>query len=165
MRTIKAKPITQEAFAPYGCFTSVLNPSGPSLSGELHTFYREGSRFFHQGKLPVGFSPITVKNPERMVINCAEYHNTTCEAIIAVNDDFILHVAPANGGTPEPEKTEAFIVPKGDIVTLYPGVWHLCPLPKSEPVLHALIILPERTYINDFFIENFKEGESFEIVV
>ena len=165
MRTIQAQPLTAAAFAPYGCFASVLQPEGPSLSGELHTFYRENSRFFYQGKLPLGFSPIAVKKPEKMIITCAEYHNATCEAIIALNDDFILHVAPANGGTPEPAKTEAFIVPKGVIVTLYPGVWHLCPLPKAEALLHALILLPERTYVNDFFIEDFQAEDCFEITL
>lgn len=163
MRVIKPEPLTAEAFAPFGTFTSVVSPEGPVLCGELHTFYRDSSRFFYQGDLPLGFSPIAVKKPEKMVIRSAEYHNTTCEAIMAVNDDFILHVAPAGGGTPDPSATKVFLVPKGVIVTMYPGVWHLCPLPKSEPVLHALIILPERAYMNDFQIENFKEEDCFEI--
>lgn len=165
MRVIKPEPLTREAFAPFGTFTSVLNPEGPALSGELHTFYRDSSRYYYQGDLPVGFSPISVKKPEKMVINCAEYHNTTCEAIMAVNDDFILHVAPANGGTPDPASTKVFLVPKGVIVTMFPGVWHLCPLPKSEAVLHALIVLPERAYMNDFHIESFKEEDCFEIIL
>jgi len=163
MRKIKLQPLTLEAFAPFGSFASVLTPEGPSLQGELHTFYRESSRFFFQGSLPIGFSPIAVKKPEKMVITCAEYHNSTCEAIMAVNDDFVLHVSPANGGVPSPESTKAFLVPKGVIVTLYPGVWHLCPLPYKEPLLHALIVLPERTYMNDICVVNFKDDECFEI--
>ncbi len=163
MHKIKAQPLTAEAFSPFGSFTSVLEPKGPSLSGELHTFYRDSSKFYYQGDLPLGLSPIAVKKPDKMVIKCVEYHNTTCEAILALNDDFLLHVAPANGGTPEPENTKVFVVPKGVIVTMYPGVWHLCPLPKSEPILHALIMLPERAYVNDFSIRDFKEEDYFEI--
>ncbi len=165
MRQIKAQPLTLEDFAPFGCFASVMEPKGEALHGEIHSFYRENSRYFYEGKLPVGFSPIVVKRPDKMVITCAEYHNKTCEAIMPVNDDMILHVAPAGGTDPVPEKTKVFIVPKGTIVTLYPGVWHLCPLPKSESVLHALIVLPERTYVNDFFLENFAEKDCFEIVL
>lgn len=163
MRKIKAESLTVEGFAPYGSFTSVLHPAGYSLSGELHTFYRDSSRYYYQGKLPIGFSPITVKKPAKMIIKCAEYHNNTCEAILALNDDFFLHVAPAGGTVPEPIHTKVFLIPKGTIVTMNPGVWHLCPLPANESVLHALIVLPERTYINDFFIENFKEEDWFEI--
>ena len=162
MRKIKALPITSEAFAPYGCFADALEPKGEALCGPMHSFYRENARFFSESTT-LGFSPITVRKPDQMVITCAEYHNKTCEAIVALNDDFLLHVAPANGGTPEPEKTVVFRVPKGVVTVLYPGVWHLCPLPASEPVLHALILLPDRTYVNDFYCKDFAPGEAFEI--
>ena len=39
MRTIKAEPITCEAYAPYGTFYSMTEPSGYSLNGEIHRFF------------------------------------------------------------------------------------------------------------------------------
>ena len=39
MRTIKAEPITCEAYAPYGTFYSMTGPSGYSLNGEIHRFF------------------------------------------------------------------------------------------------------------------------------
>ena len=34
--------------------------------------------------------------------------------ILPLNDDMILHVAPASGGTPVTEYTKAFVVPRGN---------------------------------------------------
>lgn len=42
MRTIKAEPLTYEAYAPYGTFYNMTEPSGYSLNGELHRFSRTG---------------------------------------------------------------------------------------------------------------------------
>jgi len=40
MRTVKAIPITQEAFAPFGQFYHMNKPSGYPLCGEIHQFSR-----------------------------------------------------------------------------------------------------------------------------
>jgi len=69
-------------------------------------------------------------------------HTTTWEGIVALDDDMIIHVAPASAGTPVPELTKAFLVPKGYMVKINAAIWHLCPLPVNNDVLHAMIILP-----------------------
>lgn len=162
MKKIKAQPLIAEDFAPFGSFVNILEPSGPSLQGPNHTFYRDQVKYYSDFNLPIGFSPLTVK-AQGYVVTAAEYHNRSCEGILPLNDNAILHVAPANGGSYDVSTTKAFIVPKGTIVTLYPGVWHLCPLPQSEPVLNCLIILPERAYVNDFYIVDLDENNKFEI--
>ncbi|MFR8904363.1 MAG: hypothetical protein ACLVHS_11160 [Blautia wexlerae] len=91
------------------------------------------------------FSPIAVHKDER-IVKAAEYHTTTWEGIVALDDDMIIHVAPASAGAPVPELTRAFIVPKGTMVKINAAIWHLCPLPLNNEVLHAMIILPECTY-------------------
>ena len=40
MKTIKAIPITNEAFAPFGQFYQMDAPKGYALCGELHQFSR-----------------------------------------------------------------------------------------------------------------------------
>ena len=42
-----------------------------------------------------------------------------------------------------------FYVPRGTFVALRPGVWHHAPFVVNNPVVHVLIVLPERTYAND----------------
>ena len=161
MRKIKAEPLTCEAYAPFGTFYSMTDPQGYSLNGELHRFFLD--RMTESYFTRAAFSPILVKKPEIMKITQAEYHTTTPEMILPLNDDMVLHVAPASAGTPVPELTKAFIVPKGTLVKINTAVWHLAPLPVSEPELQAMIILPECTYANDCTVVDFPEEDQFMI--
>jgi ureidoglycolate lyase len=161
MKTVKVQPLSIEAFAPYGSYTNIVEPKGDSLGGPNHTFYRDNSRWFCESSLPVGFSPLMVKKQD-MKITGIEYHTTTCEGILPISDDAILHVTPAGG--PNTDRTAAFLVPKGTMVTLYPGVYHATPLPANNDELYSLIVLPERAYANDFYWVDLDEADQFEIV-
>ena len=161
MNIIKAQKLTKKDFAPYGEYYSYDKPEGYSLNGELHRFFPD--RITASQGNNVGYSTLLVKKPEKMVISQAEYHTTTCELILPLNDDMILHVAEPSAGVPIPSLTKAFIVPKNTLVKLKACVWHLAPLPKNKPELCALIILPECTYINDCIVKDFKEDEKFVI--
>ena len=163
MRGIKAEKLTHESYAPIGTFYAMAEPEGYSLKGELHCFYPD--RLTEAWPVRVGFSPITVKKPEKMIITSVEYHTTTPEIIMPLNDDMIIHVAPASAGTPVPELAKAFIVPKNVMVKINTAVWHLCPLPVHEEELKALIVLPECTYQNDCTVVELKPEEQFEITL
>jgi len=160
MRTIQAKPITQEAFAPYGAFASILEPTGFELGG----FYRDQVLYPTSGRMPVAFSPLAVPKPEKMIVSMAEYHNYTPEIVLPMDDDAVIYVAPASKA-PVPELTEAFLVPKGTVVRLNVGVWHLVAMPVNNPVLHVLIALPERTYLNDCTVVTYDRKAQIEIVL
>ena len=79
--------------------------------------------------------------------------------------DMLIHVAPASGGTPVPELAKAFLVPKGCMVKINAAIWHLCPLPANNEVLHAMIVLPECTYANDCTVVEFEEKDWFKIIL
>ncbi len=162
MKTIQVQPLTKEAFAPFGSYYDMENPDGYALAGELHRFFPDRVTAY-QGH-NVAFSPILVKKPAEMLITQAEYHTTTSEMILPLNDDMILHVAPPSAGKPLPEYTKAFLVPKHTLVKMNACVWHLAPLPANAPELAAMIILPECTYMNDCTVVDFKEEEKFLIV-
>ena len=163
MRTIKAVPISYENFAPYGQFYTMDAPKGYALCGELHQFFPD--RLTADSQHRVGYSPIVFKKPERMLITQQEYHNTTWEMILPLNDDMILHVAPASAGTPVPEHVKAFLVPKHTLVKMNTAIWHLAPLPASAEQLSAMIILPECTYANDCTVVDLTPEQQFEIVL
>ena len=158
MKTIKAKPITAENFSYYGQFTDLLNPSGYSLDD----FYHDRVRMGVSGNFAVAFSPLTVHKQDPMIVSQAEYHNTTQEGILCLDDDFVLHVAPPSKN-PVPDKTEAFIVPKGTLVCINLGVWHLSAMPLHLDTAHVLIILPERTYLNDCIVIDYPEEDHVKI--
>ena len=164
MRKIKAVPITNENFRPYGSFCSILNPVGNCFPGDA-TFYPDQIELNIQGGKPVTFSPLTVQKPEKMIVDKAEYHNYTGEGVFVIDDDAIIHVAPPSNKVIVPEKTEAFIVPKGTLVKLNTGVWHLAALPVNNDLLHVMIILPERVYANDCIVCEYPEEDWVEITL
>ena len=161
MKTIKVQPLTKQDFAIYGAYYKMDDPQGHSLNGELHRFFPDRLTAYHDGQ--VAFSPILVKKPEKMLINSIEYHTTTCEIIMPLNDDMILHVAEPSAGTPITDKTKAFLVPKNTLIKMNACVWHLAPLPANKDELCAMIVLPECTYMNDCIVVNLTEDQQFII--
>ena len=161
MKTIKVQPLSKEAFAPYVAYYDMANPTGHALCGELHSFFPDRLTAY-QGNT-VAFSPILVNKPDVMKITQIEYHTTTCEIIMPLNDDMILHVAQPSAGKPITDQTKAFLVPKNTIIKMNACVWHLAPLPANEKQLTAMIVLPECTYMNDCKVVDLKEDEQFII--
>ena len=163
MNKIKAIPLTREEFSPFGVFYDIIHPDGYALEGEIHKFYPD--RISESANTRIGYSPIVVKKEEKMQVKAVEYHTTTPEMILPLNDDMIIHVAPASAGVPVTNLTKAFIVPKGTLVKINTAIWHLAPLPVNEEELHAMIILPECTYANDCTVVDLAEEEQFEIIL
>ncbi len=161
MKKIKLEQLTKEAFSPFGEYYRMDTPCGYPLCGEIHKFFPDRLTAYSSGKL--SFSPILVKRPDEMKITAIEYHTTTAELIMPLNDDMILHVAPPSAGKPLPEYTKAFLVPKNTLIKMNACVWHLAPLPANADELCAMIILPECTYMNDCTVVDLKPEEQFVI--
>lgn len=162
MKQIKLQPINREEFSPFGEFYNMTSPDGYALSGAIHKFYPDRLTTTCTGRL--AFSPLVVKKPEQMIITQQEYHTTTEELILPLDDDMIIHVAPASGGTVVTDYAKAFLVPKNTLVKLKAAIWHLAPLPATKDTLTALVILPECTYANDCPVVDLSPDEQFEIV-
>lgn len=163
MRAVPADRITHESIAPYGAMVNFLEPLGFSLDGALHRFFPD--RVMVRSEDDFAFSPLSVKKPQKMVINAMEMHELADEIILPLDDDVVVHVAPTTPGKPDTSKAEAFVVPKGTLVKLNRGVWHLAPLPVNLPAAHILIGLPQRTYALDCQVVSLRENERFEIIL
>ncbi|AUH65701.1 ureidoglycolate lyase [Paracoccus zhejiangensis] len=136
MTTITAKPITAEAFAPYG---------------ELLTARPAPDRFINAGRCERHHALATVERGEGEAIisifrsepvslpyDCAllERHPLGSQAFMPLGPDAWLSVvAPDEGG--KPGAPLAFIVPAGMGVNLRAGVWHgvLTPLDRAADFL------------------------------
>ena len=162
MKQIKVQPLTRDAFAPFGEFYDMANPDGYPLCGAIHQFYPDRLTTSCTGRL--AFSPLVVKKPQSMVITQQEYHTSTEELMLPLDDDIIIHVAPASGGTVVTEHAKAFLVPKNTLVKLKTAIWHLAPLPATKDQVTVMIILPECTYANDCPVVDLSADEQFEIV-
>ena len=162
MKQVKLQAITRDDFAPFGEFYNMAEPDGYPLCGAIHKFYPDRLTTCCQGRL--AFSPLVIEKPKAMKITQQEYHNTTEELILPLDDDMILHVAPASGGAVATDHAKAFLVPKNTLVKLKTAIWHLAPLPANKDKLTVMIILPECTYANDCTVVDLPEDDQFEII-
>ena len=163
MKQIKVEPLTREAFALFGEFYEMGKPDGYPLCGEIHRFYPDRLTTACAGRL--AFSPLVVKRPERMIVTQQEYHVTTEELMLPLDDDVIVHVAPASGGAVVTDEARAFLVPKNTLLKLKSAIWHLAPLPATKEQVTVMIILPECTYAKDCPVVTLAPEEQFEIVM
>lgn len=150
---LKAKKLTKENFEVFGHYACMENPVGPAMKSQAFSFYRDPIRMHTSGRMPITVSPLVVNQDKNLKVPCLEYHTYTPEVMIALDDDFVLCLAPAySGSQPKLDEAEAFILPRGTAVHVNPGVWHYVPLPLTQKKGTVLIILPERTYENDLIM-------------
>jgi len=99
------------------------------------------------------------------IIDVTEYHSFTAEGILPLDNDILIHVAPATppDGPVPLDKIRVFRVPTGTMVVLRPGVWHHAPFTVNEAPANVLIVLPMRTYANDCEVVPLDEGERIKI--
>ena len=86
-------------------------------------------------------------------IDTYEYHNTCAEAMLPLDSDAYIHVAPAGPADHVPY----------DEVEVRPGVWHHVPFCVDTDSLQTLIILPERLYAYDCTVLTAPEADKLRI--
>ena len=163
MRTIQVKPLTANSFSRYGAFADVLHPAGERLGGPEAVFYPDLLRVL-SGRGATGIS--VVYTPWRpMVADAAEQHDLATEVLLPLDGDIVCFVAPACAASFPPELAEAFLVPRGTAVALWPGVWHKAPFPAAKAPVSTLVILPERTYAVDCRVEELSGDKQLQLVL
>jgi ureidoglycolate lyase len=158
MRLISVNTLTKENFSDFGSFYNLLEPDGHTLG----TFFHDHILMPVSGNMPVGFSSMVISKPDRMIVTKAEYHNTTPEVLLPLDDDIIIYTAPPSN-IPVPEKTVAFIVPEGTVILMNTGVWHFTPFPVHQKETHVMVALPERIYASDCTIIDYALSDYIEI--
>ena len=163
MKEINWKKLTLGEFAKYGTYAGMIDPPAPKLGAEPIEFFRDMVQS-GLGAVPVASFGLcrVVKRP--FVMDVSEYHDTCCETVLPLDGDVLMHVAPA---VPEKEfpfdQAEVFLVPRGTLVCLRPGVWHHAPYALGVDVVNCLIALPERTYMNDCRVFEFPADRHIKI--
>ncbi len=149
MKEVTWKKLSVEGFAKYGSYANMINPSTAHLGVEPIEFYRDMVQST-LGAVPVASFGVCRVTRRPFEMDVSEYHDTTCEIVLPLDGDVLMHVAIA---TPEKEfpfdLAEVFLVPKGTIACLRPGVWHHAPFAWRTDCVNVLVVLPERTYNND----------------
>jgi ureidoglycolate lyase len=165
MKQVAVKKLSKAGFKIYGSFSNLINPDAPKLAPGVVEFYRDMERV-SLGSTSVASFSVTHVNTRSKIIQKLEYHNFSGEALLPLDGDAIIYVAPAtrNGEVPTANQIEVFHVPRGTLVTLRPGVWHQAPFACETDVLNVLVVLPERTYVNDCYVTVLPEEEHLEII-
>ena len=117
MKQIKVQPLSREEFAPFGEYYTMTEPTGYPLCGAIHKFYPDRLTTTCQGRL--AFSPLVVRKPEKMIITQQEYHTSTEELLMPLDDDMILHVAPASAGAVVTDYVKVFDAGKSISMVVY----------------------------------------------
>ena len=164
MLSIKIEELTLEAFNKYGSFANFINPSSEKLDSPPTEFFRD---MLQQNFGPGGtasFSTCRVEKRE-MIIDITEFHTHSSEGMMPLDNDVIIHVAPAskNDGVVPLEKIAAFRIPVGTMVIIRPGVWHHAPFTVNDSPANVLIVLPERIYANECAIFQLGDDEKIRI--
>ena len=117
MRTVHVQELSAEKFGLYGTFADMLHAAGPHIGTDPIEFYRDMTTVYSPCA-SVGLS-ITKVYRRPLVIDTYEYHNTCAEAMLPLDGDAYIHVAPAGPADRIPyDAVEVFRVPKGTMVTL-----------------------------------------------
>jgi ureidoglycolate hydrolase len=165
MKTVSIQQLSVEAFLPYGTYAQHLDPDG-SRSGERPVaFIPDMVQLNLGGHTIASFSTCRV-GPRDPVIAFSEYHTSCGEGILPLDNDILIHVGPptsARAGLPV-DKIQVFRVPLGTAVCLRPGVWHGAPFTANDRPANVLIVLPERTYANDFAAVRHEPEDQIQIV-
>jgi ureidoglycolate lyase len=154
MSKVKIEKLTMEAFAPFGYFDNFIDPEVEKFGTPPIEFFRDQMQMHMPPRQSISYSTCRVE-ARPYVIDVSEYHSSTGEGNLPLDNDILIHVAPAvPGGAPFPSnKVRVFRVPQGTLVYIKPGVWHHAPLTVNDKPANVLIILPERTYADDCIVE------------
>jgi ureidoglycolate lyase len=149
MKTVKARELTRDGFAPYGHFAEMVRPVEP-LTGKDTWFFGDLATL-DMGRPSGTVSFSTCRTPAlEFVLKSMEYHSYTGEGILPLDGDCVLNMAMAQLDFDQAlDHMEFFRVPRGTMVVIKPGVWHWAPYPVTGGSVSALIVLPTRTYAND----------------
>lgn len=129
-KILKAVPIQESSFAPYGSWISETVRSADAAVEEL-SFWNGLSRMEYAGNTSVSIVQTYGKNG--LTEYDLECHTATEETIIPTDDIFVVTALSTDDPSkPDLRTVAAFKVPKGSAITFAKGVWHHAPLTRQE---------------------------------
>jgi ureidoglycolate lyase len=150
MNTVKIQELEAVAFQTFGTFANMINPTAYGFGKPPVQFYRDIIQQQIGEATTISYSICRVE-ARPPVISSGEYHNRCCEGVLPLDNDILIHVGPGThprAGMPV-DQFQVFRVPMGTMVVVRPGVWHHAPFSANDKPANVLVVLPERTYVND----------------
>ncbi|MBQ3276687.1 MAG: hypothetical protein IJH47_06505 [Oscillospiraceae bacterium] len=164
METRKAKPITRENFRRYGDFCTIHNTDAFSFGFGRNTvseFFPDILSFFPAlGPLSVSLCSVGIRP---MLVDMIECHASTDEMIYIHGGDAVIF-AGFTAGDINTDCLEAFYIPEGTLVRINRGVLHGAQYAVDRPIT-VLVLLPERTFVNDMQYITLEGDDRLELTV
>jgi ureidoglycolate lyase len=164
MKIVKVEELTTEKFLPFGFYANFINPEAEHLGQPPIQFFRDMVQQDFGGASIGSFSTCRVEKREYK-IDKTEYHTSTAESILPLDNDILCHVGPATAndvGVPF-DKIRVFRIPKGTMIVIRPGVWHHAPFTVNDAPANVLIAIPVRVYANDCIVVELDESDCIKI--
>lgn len=165
MRTIKAKPLTHEAFRLYGCYRDLydIEPMRRTPPGDSGFYPDLVAMNLANSTLPAACVAKARLQP-RNIVSGLEYHRYTAEGLLPLDGDCLIFAGRACKGF-DLDQLEAFVVPRGVFVKYNPGVIHGAQFAIRDEWVRILVILPEHTYDNDCVRRPLEPEDGVEITL
>lgn len=160
MWKLPARPIDAQSFAPFGRCIDLLKLGGdPDQSAYFPDLMRL------QLPQPAAVSMGRVCACRRR-LPFIEAHPATAEIRLPLDGDIVLYVAPAQPLEQlDPQEIQAFLVPRGTLVEIKPGILHGRQFTVDKPVVHVLFLCREHAVRQDTVARTFEENFDIEIVL
>ena len=98
-----------------------------------------------------------------MIVSKMEHHARTSEILVAVKNDFVLCVAPANEQKVEIDKIKAFKVKQGSVLVMSRACWHWIPFPLNNRNAEVLVIFRDKTGNDDLVYADLPEDVEIKL--
>jgi ureidoglycolate lyase len=119
--TIKAMPLTEENFAPYGKYVKVMEGEGRTGEGGWRAWMSQDVCM--EVPANIGFTQV---GGMPLIVDSMEVHNLTTEFLACGNKPIVLAVADSDpyAAGARAADIRAFIIQPGEFVVLDKGIWH-----------------------------------------
>jgi ureidoglycolate lyase len=92
--------------------------------------------------------------PGEMKVPLLERHVRTSETLIPLDEDIVLALAePTAGDLPDLANAAAFLIPRGQAITLKPGTWHYIPMVPSGAAARTMVVFRKGTPSEDLEVK------------
>lgn len=125
----------------------------PDFESDIITFYGQLGLLSCEG--PTEFGICTYKK-RALTIEHLEQHGNTQELLYAIDDDFIIPVAPPLNNAPDLDNMVAIRVHRSEGIIFEKGIWHWVPYPLKDESF-ALVGFAKDTAKNDLVVFDLDE--------
>lgn len=156
--------LSLHTFRDFGQYTDLFGSDYAKIGAPPIEFFRDQSLQTLGEDTAVSYSTCRCA-PRPRVIDTTEHHSRTCEMLLPLDQDVLMHFGPATpaGEAPPLDRFRVFRVPRGTLVVIRPGVWHHAPFATEDRPANILVALPERTYANDCVVVTLPPADQLRI--